>query len=85
MSKSVAQKALADLKCRTQNAYEALNTTAGQIPLETWKETLIVTNEIQVLIDAYEKQIELNKNQNIKIKNQKGIIRVLQRKSGDKQ
>lgn len=84
MGRTVTKKALVDLKYRTKNAHENLDDLAGTIPLETWKETLIVVNEIQTLIDAYEKQIELNKNQNRKIKNQKGLIKALQIKSGDK-
>ena len=35
---------------------------------------------IEKLVEAFEKQIELNKKQNIKIKNQRAILKTLQQK-----
>ncbi len=82
MSKSITQKALMDLKTRANYIYENIELIKAIKNEETVNDTLAVTNEIEVLIRAYEKQIELNKKQNIRIKNQKALLRVLQQKAG---
>ncbi len=84
MSKSITQKALSDLKIRVNNVYQNIDLVKKFETKETSDAVLRITNEIKILIDSYEKQIELNKKQNIKIKNQKAILRVLQQKAGVK-
>lgn len=84
MSKSITQRALMDLKTRVNYIYQNIELIKAIKNEETVNETLSVTNEIKILIDSYEKQIELNKKQNLKIKNQKSILRVLQQKVGVK-
>ena len=84
MSKSITQKALSDLKIRVNNVYQNIELVKKFETKETSDAVLRITNEIKILIDSYEKQIELNKKQNIKIKNQKAILRVLQQKAGVK-
>lgn len=71
-----------DLKTRANYIYENIELIKAIKNEETVNDTLAVTNEIEVLIRAYEKQIELNKKQNIRIKNQKALLRVLQQKAG---
>lgn len=82
MSKSITQKALMDLKVRVNYIYENIELIKAIKNEETVNDTLAVTNEIEVLVSAYERQIELNKKQNIKIRNQKALLRVLQQKAG---
>lgn len=82
MSKSITQKALMDLKTRANYIYENIELIKSIMSEETINNTLVVTNEIEVLVSAYERQIELNKKQNIKIRNQKALLRVLQQKAG---
>ncbi len=82
MSKSITQKALMGLKVRANYIYENIELIKAIKSEETVNDTLAVTNEIEVLISAYERQIELNKKQNIKIRNQKALLRVLQQKAG---
>lgn len=84
MSKSITQRALTDLKTRVNYIYQNIELIKAIKNEETVNETLSVTNEIKILIDSYEKQIELNKKQNLKIKNQKSILKVLQQKVGVK-
>ena len=84
MSKSITQKALSYLKIRVNNVYQNIDLVKKFETKETSDAVLRITNEIKILIDSYEKQIELNKKQNIKIKNQKAILRVLQQKAGVK-
>lgn len=82
MSKSITQKALTDLKTRVNHTYENIELIKAIKNEETVNNTLAVINEIEVLVSAYERQIELNKKQNIKIRNQKALLRVLQQKAG---
>ena len=84
MGSSKTRKALADLKYRVKIVEENLEFKSNVIYGKEVVETLKVKDEIKILIEAYEKQIELNKKQNIKIKNQRGLLRVLQQKQGEK-
>ena len=63
MSKSITQKALSDLKIRVNNVYQNIDLVKKFETKETSDAVLRITNEIKILIDSYEKQIELNKKQ----------------------
>ncbi len=82
MGISKTHKALISLKQRVKNTESNLLFLRNNTTDELYQETVKCTNEIKILIESYEKQIELNKKQNIKIKNQRGILKVLQRKQG---
>ena len=58
MSKSITQKALMGLKVRANYIYENIELIKAIKSEETVNDTLAVTNEIEVLISAYERQIE---------------------------
>lgn len=84
MGSSKTRKALVALKDRVKIVEENLEFKNNVIYGKEVVEALKVKDEIKILIEAYEKQIELNKKQNIKIKNQRGMLRVLQQKQGEK-
>ena len=81
MSRSNTEKALRSLKERVDNAKTSINWAREHLYKYSLKETEKVIDEIDTLIQAYERQIELNKKQNLKIKHQKGILKVLQQKA----
>ena len=83
MSMSKTKKALLDLKYRVKIFEENLEFECEGASGQEVVEALKINDEIKKLIEAYEKQIGLNKKQNIKIKNQRGILKVLQEKQGD--
>lgn len=78
---SKTKKALRSLKRRIEAVEEYFE--LKHICDEKHIETLKCKDEIKILVEAYEKQIELNKKQNIKIKNQRGMLKVLQQKRCD--
>ncbi len=83
MGISKIKKALKSLKQRVKTTEDNLIFLRNKTTDELYQETLKCKDEIKTLIGAYEKQIELNKRQNIKIKNQRGMLKALLRKSGD--
>lgn len=83
MSKSDTKKALENLKQRVINTKNNLMWLKSNTAEDAYQETIRCANEIDILIQGYERQIELNKKMNLKIKHQKGILKVLQQKQGD--
>lgn len=84
MGNSKAKKALKALKQRVETIEMNADMIERAVGRETTEETIKCKDEIKTLIEAYESQIELNKKQNIKIKNQRAILRKLQQKSTNK-
>ncbi len=84
MSKSDTKKALENLKQRVNNTKNNLMWLKSNTAEDAYQETIKCTNEIDILIQGYERQIELNRKMNLKIKHQKGILKVLQQKQGDR-
>lgn len=82
MGISKTKKALKSLKQRVKTTEDNLIFLRNKATDELYQETVKCKDEIKTLIQAYENQIELNKRQNIKIKNQRGMLKALLRKSG---
>lgn len=80
MGNSKAKKALKALKQRIETIEMNADMIEKAVGRETTEETIKCKDEIKTLVEAYESQIELNKNQNIKIKNQRAILKALQQK-----
>ncbi len=85
MGLSKTKKVIIRLKERAENTIHV--SKLGILPNSSISEDIVqdaveVANDTIALINAYEEQIELNKKQNIKIKNQRGILKILQRKQG---
>lgn len=83
MGISKTKKALKSLKQRVKTTENNLIFLRNKATDELYQETVKCKDEIKTLIPAYENQIELNKRQNMKIKNQRGMLRALLRKQGD--
>lgn len=83
MGLSKTRKILNNLKQRVVAVEINFELEKNKMISEVYTETVKCKDEIKTLIEAYEKQIELNKKQNIKIKNQRRILKVLQQKQGD--
>lgn len=83
MSKTDTEKALRNLKRRTNNTKNNLEWLKSNATEEAYQDTIKCANEIDTVIQAYERQIELNKKMNLKIIHQKGMLRALQQKQGD--
>lgn len=80
MGNSKAKKALKALRQRIETIEMNADMIERAVGKETTEETLKCKDEIKALVEAFEKQIELNKKQNIKIKNQRAILKTLQQK-----
>lgn len=83
MGISKTKKALISLRQRVETTENNLIFLRNKATDELYQETVKCKDEIKTLIQAYENQIELNKRQNIKIKNQRGMLKALLRKQGD--
>ena len=81
MGNSKAKKALKALKQRIETIEMNADMIERAVGRETTEETIKCKDEIKTLVEAYESQIELNKKQNIKIKNQRAILKTLQQKN----
>lgn len=85
MGLSKTKKALKNLKQRVENTERNLKILEPLKPTAWYEESIEFVNELKTLIEAYEEQIELNKKQNIKIRNQKGFLRALLKNRRDNQ
>lgn len=81
MGNSKAKKALIALKRKVETVEMNADMIERAVGRETIEETIKCKDEIKTLIEAYESQIDLNKKQNIKIKNQRAILKALQQKN----